>query len=114
LRATGPDALRVSATEFGQVASFNRYGAAYSVTLECDDPQTDPRCADDVLVRRLARSLVIAAGSPGEARNFFRPTPPGRGPQNPKTDGLIAPWTAAVVLDQGYGRNTALSFVRMP
>lgn len=66
LRATGPDALRVSATEFGQVASFNRYGAAYSVTLECDNPQTDPRCADDVLVRRLARSLVIAAGSPGE------------------------------------------------
>tara|TARA_R110002124_G_scaffold60436_2_gene165704 strand:+ start:3282 stop:3959 length:678 start_codon:yes stop_codon:yes gene_type:complete len=66
LRATGPDALRVSATEYGQVADFNRYGAAYSVTLECDNPQGDPRCADDVLVRRLARSLVIAAGSPGE------------------------------------------------
>ena len=66
LRATGPDALRVSATEFGQVADFNRYGAAYSVTLECDNPQSDPRCADDVLVRRLARSLVIAAGSPDE------------------------------------------------
>ncbi|SDM25501.1 hypothetical protein [Maricaulis salignorans] len=66
LRATGPDALRVSATEYGQVADFNRYGAAYSVTLECDNPQSDPRCADDVLVRRLARSLVIAAGSPGE------------------------------------------------
>jgi len=66
LRATGPDALRVSATEYGQVADFNRYGAAYSVTLECDNPQSDPRCTDDVLVRRLARSLVIAAGSPDE------------------------------------------------
>tara|TARA_R110002074_G_scaffold78392_8_gene177423 strand:- start:64 stop:741 length:678 start_codon:yes stop_codon:yes gene_type:complete len=66
LRATGPDELRVSATEYGQVADFNRYGAAYSVTLECDNPQSDPRCADDVLVRRLARSLIIAAGSPGE------------------------------------------------
>lgn len=64
LRATGPDELRVSATEFGQVADFNRYGAAYTVTLECDNPQSDPRCADDQLVRRLARSLVIAAGSP--------------------------------------------------
>tara|TARA_R110000868_G_scaffold165291_1_gene398219 strand:- start:2633 stop:3346 length:714 start_codon:yes stop_codon:yes gene_type:complete len=66
LRATGPDDLRVSATEYGQVADFNRYGAAYTVTLECDNPQSDPRCADDELVRRLARSLVIAAGSPGE------------------------------------------------
>ncbi|WP_417482757.1 hypothetical protein [Maricaulis sp.] len=66
LRATDPDALRISATEYGQVADFNRYGAAYTVTLECDNPQSDPRCADDVLVRRLARSLVIAAGSPGE------------------------------------------------
>lgn len=66
LRATGPDELRVSATEYGQVADFNRYGAAYTVTLECDNRQTDPRCADDELVRRLARSLVIAGGSPGE------------------------------------------------
>ncbi len=66
LRATGPDELRVSATEFGQVADFNRYGAAYSVTLECDNPYSDPRCADEELVRRIARSLVIAAGSPGE------------------------------------------------
>ncbi|WP_417491175.1 hypothetical protein [Maricaulis sp.] len=66
LRATDPDALRVSATEYGQVADFNRYGAAYTVTLECDNPQGDPRCADDVLVRHITRSLVIAAGSPGE------------------------------------------------
>lgn len=66
LRATGADGLRVSATEFGQVADFNRYGAAYSVTLECDNPGSDPRCADDELVRHIARSLVIAAGSPGE------------------------------------------------
>ena len=66
LRATDPDALRISATEYGQVADFNRYGAAYTVTLECDNPQSDPRCADDTLVRHLARSLVIAAGSPGE------------------------------------------------
>tara|TARA_R110000868_G_scaffold53249_1_gene167308 strand:- start:2589 stop:3296 length:708 start_codon:yes stop_codon:yes gene_type:complete len=66
LRATDPDGLRVSATEYGQVADFNRYGAAYTVTLECDNPQSDPRCADDELVRRLARSLLIVAGTPGE------------------------------------------------
>ena len=60
--------------------------------------------------------FIHTAGSPGEARNFFRPTPPGRGPQNPKTDGLGAPGGEAEVasLDQGYGRNSALSFVRMP
>lgn len=66
LRATDPDGLRISATEYGQVADFNRYGAAYTVTLECDNPQSDPRCADDQLVRRIARSLLIVAGTPGE------------------------------------------------
>ena len=66
LQATDPDDLRISATEYGQVADFNRYGAAYTVTLECDNPGTDARCADDELVRRLARSLLIVAGTPGE------------------------------------------------
>lgn len=34
----------VTANESGQTVDFTRYGAAYSVTLECEDPAADPRC----------------------------------------------------------------------
>lgn len=66
LRAADAEGYRFSQTEFGREVSFNRYGAAYSVTIECDAPEADPRCADDEYARRVVRSLLIAAGSPDE------------------------------------------------
>lgn len=54
----------VTRTETGQIVDFSRYGAAYSITLECDDPEADPRCTDPEFVRNVARSLQIAGGEP--------------------------------------------------
>ncbi|MEP4165105.1 hypothetical protein [Maricaulis sp.] len=64
LRAADPAGYRVSQTEYGRELSFNRYGAAYSVTVECAAPGTDTRCTSETYVRQLADALMIAAGSP--------------------------------------------------
>ena len=64
LRAADGDGFIIVATRYGQELSFNRYGAAYSITVECDAPEGDPRCTQEDYVRSLGRSLQIAAGSP--------------------------------------------------
>jgi hypothetical protein len=66
LQASDGEGFRISATEYGRELEFTRYGAAYAVTIECDDPQGDPRCATEDYARRVARALLIAAGTPGE------------------------------------------------
>ena len=69
LRTTDADGYRMTATRYGRELSFNRYGAAYSITVECGAPQSDARCTSDDYVRRLAQSLLIAAGNPGEGED---------------------------------------------
>jgi hypothetical protein len=65
LRARIPaDGVVIEHTEFGLDASFNRFGAAYSISLECADP-ADPRCTSDVFVRGLISRLMVVV--PGEA-----------------------------------------------
>ena len=64
LNATDGDGYRVGQTEYGRELSFNRYGAAYSITVECDQPETDTHCRNDAYIRQLANSLIIAAGTP--------------------------------------------------
>jgi hypothetical protein len=66
LQLSDGEGFRVTATEYGRELEFTRYGAAYAVTIECDDPEGDPRCSSEDYARRVARSLLIAAGSPGE------------------------------------------------
>lgn len=44
--------------------AFNRYGAAYSVTVECGDPGA-ALCANADYAREVARGLLIAGGQPG-------------------------------------------------
>lgn len=65
LMAADPDSFLVSRGEGGWDINFTRYGAAYTVTLECDNPRDD-RCATDEQAREVARSLLIVGGSPGE------------------------------------------------
>lgn len=60
------DGYRIAQTEYGQEVHFNRYGAAYSVTIECDRPEQDTRCTSQAYARQLAEALVIVAGTPGE------------------------------------------------
>jgi hypothetical protein len=64
LRARIPaDGVVIERTEAGVDASFSRYGAAYSVSLECADP-ADRRCADEAFIRgMIARLMVVVPGA---------------------------------------------------
>lgn len=64
LRNRDSDGLRITATEYGREVEFSRYGAAYSITIECGNPQSDPRCTSDNFARQVALSLLIVAGTP--------------------------------------------------
>lgn len=66
LRNRDADGLQINRTEYGVEVNFGRYGAAYSVTVECHNPETDPRCTQPDYARGLALDLGIVAGSPGE------------------------------------------------
>ncbi|MFS2318415.1 hypothetical protein RMQ97_10790 [Maricaulis sp. D1M11] len=64
LRVTDGEGLRVERTEYGFDVSFNRFGVAYTVTVECDIPRADTRCTGETYARDLARTLYIAGGTP--------------------------------------------------
>ena len=66
LAAQGPDGVRITQTEYGVEVHFNRYGAAYSITIECEFPQEDSRCTELDFGRQLAENIGIVAGSPEE------------------------------------------------
>lgn len=60
----GPDGVQVQADESGgYTANFSRYGAAYTVTIECATAR-DPRCRSENTIREIVRSLVVAGGNP--------------------------------------------------
>jgi len=65
LRGSGPEGYRNERTEYGREVSFNRYGAAYSITIECDDSENDPRCTAPDYGEQLMQSLQILPGSRG-------------------------------------------------
>ena len=65
IRGSGPEGYRTEQTEYGREVSFTRYGIAYSITIECDDPEGDARCAAPQYGRGLMESLQILPGSRG-------------------------------------------------
>lgn len=66
LRAQGPDGYQITQTEYGVEVNFSRYGAAYSITIECEFPLADDRCSELGYGRQLAETIGIVAGSPEE------------------------------------------------
>ncbi|KAA5805283.1 hypothetical protein F1654_04695 [Alkalicaulis satelles] len=65
-RGRGADGVMVERDESGGLtASFTRYGAAYTVTVECGT-YADPRCEDETAIRELVGRLVVAGGNPEE------------------------------------------------
>ncbi len=52
------DGVVIEHSESGIDASFNRFGAAYSISLECADP-ADRRCNDEMFVRGLIQRLMV-------------------------------------------------------
>ena len=63
LRGSGEEGYRTSRTAYGRELNFNRYNVAYSITLECLQPERDPRCTDPAYGESLMRSLQILPGT---------------------------------------------------
>lgn len=65
LVGSGAEGYRSERTEYGREVSFNRYGVAYSITVECADPMRDPRCTAPGYGDQLMQSLQVLPGSRG-------------------------------------------------
>ena len=60
------DGIVVEQTEGGVDASFVRFGAAYSISLECAKPRLDDRCKDDAYLRGvISRLMTVIPGGGG-------------------------------------------------
>jgi len=57
--------VRISRDEGGFTASFSRYGAAYTVSVECAS-RSDRRCRNSELLENMVERLVVAGGNPEE------------------------------------------------
>jgi hypothetical protein len=57
--------VSIERTEGGYDITFNRFGAAYLVAVECKNPETDERCTKPDFVRGLAERLgLVGADRP--------------------------------------------------
>ena len=54
--------VEFSKSEEIMMAEFNRHGANYAISVECDNPKTDKRCTDESFVRGLYSSLILVGG----------------------------------------------------
>lgn len=55
-----PADVYVEKTLYGVEATFERYGAVYSITIFCADPEGDPECAEEARVRGLVSDMTLA------------------------------------------------------
>lgn len=56
--------VEFSKSEEIMMAEFNRHGANYAISVECDDPQNDKRCTEENFVRALYKSIIMVGGQP--------------------------------------------------
>ncbi len=54
--------LRFMRSEGMMTTSFNRFGANYSLELECDKPDQDSRCLQESFLKGLYQSLIVVGG----------------------------------------------------
>ncbi len=52
--------VRVTTEESGITLTFARWGAAYLISVECEDINKDARCADAAFIKALAEKMAIA------------------------------------------------------
>ncbi|MEL6980637.1 MAG: hypothetical protein AAGM38_18495, partial [Pseudomonadota bacterium] len=57
--ASTSEELLVETSLYGISASFERYGVAYTVEIECDLPTADPECIGEQKVRRLVAEMTF-------------------------------------------------------
>ncbi len=80
-----PQAVFFLQTEEGWMASFNRYGVDYTVTVGCgDDAQSKPYCTDDTYIRKLTASLSnVVLGARAERAAYDAGGKPNQVPVDP-------------------------------
>ncbi len=54
--------LRFMHSEGMMTTSFNKFGANYSLELECDKPDQDSRCLQESFLKELYQSLIVVGG----------------------------------------------------
>jgi hypothetical protein len=54
------DGIVVEGNDVGLDADFTRFGAVYSISLECRQKLADPRCGNEAYVRGVISRLVVA------------------------------------------------------
>lgn len=54
--------VEFSKSEEMMVAEYQRHGANYTISVECDKPTTDKRCTQEGFIRGLYNSLVMVGG----------------------------------------------------
>ena len=57
-------AAQFTRAEGMMLTDFNRFGANYSLTLECDQPDQDSRCLQESFLKNLYQELVMVGGHP--------------------------------------------------
>ena len=53
----------IERTEYGVDVSFMRFGAAYNMSIACDEPDTDPRCSEAGVAAQIAQLEAIGGGA---------------------------------------------------
>ncbi|NWH09516.1 MAG: hypothetical protein HXY22_12890 [Alphaproteobacteria bacterium] len=60
-RESQKGAFRIDRTDYGIDIVFNRFGAAYNISVICDDPGRDERCTNDDYAISLMNSIEVSA-----------------------------------------------------
>lgn len=58
----------ISRSDSSTDISFSKFGCGYVLSLICDDPENDARCAEDDYIVELASNLVILNANAGDAQ----------------------------------------------
>ena len=56
----------ISRHEYGVDLSFSKFNIAYLLTVECPEPETDARCADDAYIVSLTQDMGVLNADGGE------------------------------------------------
>ena len=56
--------IEFSKSEEIMTVEFNRHGANYAISVECEKPKTDKRCTEEGFVRGLYNSITMVGGRP--------------------------------------------------
>jgi len=60
------DGYIIYRNDYGIELTFTRYGVAYALSVQCEEPGQDPHCTDESYIRGIAETLSYVGGRPEE------------------------------------------------